>query len=164
MKRVLVHFVLVVFAFSTAYRLQAQHLFYNEIAAFKKQDSISQPPKGAILFVGSSSFRLWEGLDTAFPGHQVINRGFGGSTLPDVVYYAEDIIFSYQPRQIVIYAGDNDLATSDRVTAQVVFDRFSQLYKTIRSRMYRRSICFMSPSSPVPAGSVSCPAWKKPII
>ena len=144
MKRALVHLVLFVLSFPVAYRLQAQHLFYDEITAFKRQDSISQPPRGAILFVGSSSFRLWEGLDTAFPGHQVINRGFGGSTLPDLIYYAEDIIFPYQPRQIVIYAGDNDLAGSDSVTAQVVLDRFTQLYKAIRSRMPEVDLLYVS--------------------
>jgi lysophospholipase L1-like esterase len=145
MKRILVHLVLVVITFPLVYRVQAQqHAFYDEIAAFKKQDSIAAPPKGAILFVGSSSFRFWTDLAGSFPGYSVINRGFGGSSLPDVTYYAEDIIFPYQPRQIVIYCGDNDLASADTVSARVVFDRFTRLYHTIRAHMPAVDLLYVS--------------------
>src|SRR5882757_11127566 len=114
-------------------QLMAQDPFQGEIAAFKKQDSIQPPPKGAILFVGSSSFRKWVDVQAAFPAYPLINRGFGGSSFPDVIHYAGDIIFPYQPKQIVIYCGDNDLAAADTVTAQVVYSRFLQLYHLIRS-------------------------------
>ena len=108
--------------------LQAQPLaFLDEITAFKKSDSVNHPPKNVILFVGSSSFRMWKNIQQDFPGYTIINRGFGGSTLPDVMYYANDIIFPYMPRQIVIYVGENDLASSDTVTAQSVVNRFKSL-------------------------------------
>src|ERR1700761_1934486 len=84
--------------------------FWNEIAEFKHQDSVQRPPSGAILFVGSSSFRKWTNLQSYFPGYTIINRGFGGSTLPDVIRYANDIIFPYHPKEIVIYCGENDFA------------------------------------------------------
>src|SRR5580658_5491940 len=77
--------------------------FWNEISEFKHQDSLQRPPSGAILFVGSSSFRKWTNVQSYFPGHTIINRGFGGSTLPDVIRYAGEIIFPYHPKQIVIY-------------------------------------------------------------
>src|SRR6202012_1719283 len=109
--------------------------FWNEIAEFKKQDSLQHPPSGAILFVGSSSFRKWTNLQSYFPGYPVINRGFGGSTFPDVIRYAGEIIYPYHPKQVVIYCGDNDLAVSDSVTATVVFNRFVHLYDLIRSRL-----------------------------
>ncbi len=76
--------------------------FYDEIQAFKKQDSIKPPPQHAILFVGSSSFHFWTDVQDYFPGYPIINRGFGGSSLPDVIRYANDIIFPYHPKQIVI--------------------------------------------------------------
>ena len=85
--------------FSFMFSIQAQP-FAGEIAAFKKQDSISMPPKNAILFTGSSSFRLWKNIETYFPEHTIINRGFGGSTLPDMIRYVNDIIFPYEPKQI----------------------------------------------------------------
>src|SRR5579859_458301 len=118
--------------------------FRDEIAAFKHQDSIYPVKPGAILFVGSSSFRFWENLQSYFPEHKVINRGFGGSTLPDVIRYANDIIFPYRPGQIVIYCGDNDLAASDTVTAAMVYERFVQLYRAIRSRMKTVAIVYVS--------------------
>ncbi|TMI66282.1 MAG: G-D-S-L family lipolytic protein [Bacteroidetes bacterium] len=108
--------------------------FAKSIAAFKKQDSISFPPENAILFIGSSSFTLWEDVQNYFPGYTIINRGFGGSTLEDQIRYANDIIFPYKPKQIIIYCGENDLAFSDTVTAVMVFERFKHLYKMIREK------------------------------
>src|SRR6185437_6640968 len=59
--------------------------FWNEIADFKHRDSIHYPPAHAILFVGSSTFRKWINVQTDFPGYTIINRGFGGCTLEDVI-------------------------------------------------------------------------------
>jgi lysophospholipase L1-like esterase len=114
--------------------LPAKPPFWNEIQSFKKQDSFSFPQDSAILFIGSSSFTMWQDVQDYFPGYTIINRGFGGSTLLDQIRYANDIIFPYNPKQIVIYCGENDLASSDTVTAQMVFERFKQLYGMIREK------------------------------
>ena len=117
--------------------------FWNDIQNFKKQDSISSPPKNAILLIGSSSFTMWKDVQSYFPGYPIINRGFGGSTLSDQIRYANDIIFLYEPKQIVIYCGENDLASSDSVTAQMVFDRFKTLYQMIRG-ITKAPVAFIS--------------------
>src|SRR5690606_5852912 len=91
--------------------LQAQEKpFDAEIQAFLKQDSMEFPPQNAILFVGSSSIRMWKDIQNDFPDKPIINRGFGGSVLQDVILYAPQIIFPYKPRQVVIYVGENDFA------------------------------------------------------
>lgn len=118
--------------------------FWNEIVEFKKQDSLQHPRAGAILFVGSSSFRKWTNVQSYFPGYTIINRGFGGSTLADVIRYAGDIIFPYHPKQVVIYCGDNDLAVSDSVTATMVYNRFVHLYDLIRARLKNVDIVYVS--------------------
>ncbi|MEO5945471.1 MAG: GDSL-type esterase/lipase family protein, partial [Chitinophagaceae bacterium] len=118
--------------------------FANEIAAFKKLDSISTPPKNAILFVGSSSFRMWKDVQTAFPNHVIINRGFGGSALNDVIRYEQDIIFPYNPKQIIIYCGENDIAAADSVTAQLVLERVKVLFSDIRRELVDVPIIFVS--------------------
>ncbi|HEY4155484.1 MAG TPA: G-D-S-L family lipolytic protein, partial [Puia sp.] len=118
--------------------------FSDEIREFKKQDSIQSPPANAILFVGSSSFRKWQDVGKYFPGYTIINRGFGGSTLPDVIRYANEIIIPYHPKQVVIYCGDNDLAASDKVTADSVFERFKTLFEIIRSGLPGVSVLFVA--------------------
>jgi lysophospholipase L1-like esterase len=118
--------------------------FWDDIQAFKKKDSVSFPAKDAILFIGSSSFTKWQDVQNYFPSHTIINRGFGGSSLPDVIRYADDIIFPYQPKQIVIYCGENDLAGSDTVTAQLVFYRFKQLYNIIRAHYPNAKVSYIS--------------------
>jgi lysophospholipase L1-like esterase len=123
-----------IFLLFTFYFANAQP-FAEDIAAFKKKDSISFPPKNAILFVGSSSFTNWKDVQNYFPGYTIINRGFGGSSLPDVIRYSNDIIFPYHPKQIVIYCGENDLAGDSTVTGKMVFERFKQLFTDIRNRL-----------------------------
>ena len=95
--------------------------FINEIKAFRKADSITAPAKDAILLIGSSSFTNWKNVATYFPNHTIINRGFGGSSLPHMTLYAEDIIFKYNPKQIIIYCGENDLTGGPSITAYTVF-------------------------------------------
>ncbi len=118
--------------------------FYDDIQAFKKQDSSNFPPKHVILFVGSSSFTNWRDVQGYFPTYKIINRGFGGSELTDVIRYANEVIIPYQPKQVVIYCGENDLASSDTVTAQMVLKRFQQLFTLIRKNDPSVQIAFVS--------------------
>jgi len=118
--------------------------FKEEIVNFKKMDSLSFPGKHLILFAGSSSFRKWTHVQEAFSTHPIINRGFGGSTLPDLIYYANDILFPYDARQIVIYCGENDIAASDTVTAEIILLRVKQLFALIRTRQPKTEIDFVS--------------------
>ena len=130
---------------NTVQPLSAQQApFYNEIQQFKKQDSASFPPKDAILLVGSSSFRKWQDVQSYFPNHIIINRGFGGSVLPDVIRYADDIIIPYQPKQVLVYCGDNDLASSDTITPEIVTRRFKQLFYIIRGKLPSATITYVS--------------------
>jgi len=117
--------------------------FYDEIQAFKKQDSAHFPAKNSILFVGSSSFNFWKDMQDYFPGYPLINRGFGGSSLPDVIRYAPDIIYPYAPKQVVIYCGENDLVDVN-VTPQIVLDRFKTLFGMIRGQFKDLPIIFVS--------------------
>ncbi len=128
----------------TANAQQGHFPFGDEIQAFKSRDSIQPPPQHAILFVGSSSFRKWTEMQADFPGYTIINRGFGGSTLPDVIHYANNVIFPYHPKQIVIYCGDNDVASSDTITAEMVLHRFERLFYLIRKRLPGTDIAFVS--------------------
>ena len=118
--------------------------FWDDIQEFKKKDSVSFPPKDAILFVGSSSFTKWQDVQNYFPSYTIINRGFGGSSLPDLIRYADDVIVPYHPKQIVVYCGENDLAGSDTVTAQLVFYRFKQLYDIIRDHYPKVKVTYIS--------------------
>ena len=81
-----------------------------DIAAFAAADRAHPPPPHPVLFVGSSSIRMWSTLAEDFPGRAVVNRGFGGSRIPDATHYARRLVAPYHPRAIVLYAGDNDLA------------------------------------------------------
>ncbi len=137
-------FLISVFISVFTLKVFSQPPFYNEIRAFKIKDSLKPPPRNAILFVGSSSFRKWTNVQSYFPGYKIVNRGFGGSTLPDVIRYADDIIFPYNPKQIVIYCGENDFAADSTLPADSVFERFKTLFEMIREKMPTVPVDFIS--------------------
>jgi lysophospholipase L1-like esterase len=115
-----------------------------DIAQFRENDKLNPPPANAILFAGSSSFTLWKDVQDYFPGYTIINRGFGGSTLLDQIHYINEIVFPYNPAQIVIYCGENDFAASDTVTAEMVFDRFKKYFYMIREKLPDTRITYVS--------------------
>jgi lysophospholipase L1-like esterase len=112
----------------------------KDIAAFEKQDREKAPPKNPIVFVGSSSIRLWD-LSTSFPRLPAINRGFGGSHMADVVHFAPRIVLKYEPRLIVLYAGDNDIAAGK--TPQRVHADFQVFVKTVLEKLPKMRIVFI---------------------
>lgn len=138
-------FVLLLLFFASLLNAQQQKPpFWDEIQAFKRQDSVHKPVQHSILFIGSSSFTKWTDVSDYFPGYEIINRGFGGSTLLDQIRYVNDDVYPYRPRQIVIYCGENDLAASDTVTGEMVYKRFVTLFNMVRKRLPNVSIVFIS--------------------
>lgn len=122
----------------------AQYPFWQDIRNFKASDSISMPPQNAVLLIGSSTFTKWTDVQDYFPGHVMVNRAFGGSTLPDVLRYVDDIVFPYHPHQVIIYCGENDFAASDTVTAETVAKRVALLFQVIRRRLPDIDITYVS--------------------
>ncbi|MEO6681665.1 MAG: GDSL-type esterase/lipase family protein [Ginsengibacter sp.] len=116
--------------------------FWNEIQYFKKLDSAVMPPKGKILMIGSSSFTHWKDAGYYLPGYPLINRGFGGSSLPHLIKYFDDIVTPYKPRQVLIYCGENDLGPN--VTADTVVERFKTLFTMIRKQNKKAIITYVS--------------------
>lgn len=114
----------------------------KEIAAFEAADRTNPPPANAILFLGSSSIRLWKTLAEDFAGRPVINRGFGGSYVADSTAFVDRIVLPYRPRQIVFYAGDNDLA-GGKSPAQVETD-FQQFVSTVHRTLPQCGIAFIA--------------------
>jgi lysophospholipase L1-like esterase len=147
MKTVLVIIACVLFSCVQAQEVPKQPQappFYNDILAFKNQDVQQAPPANGILLVGSSSFTRWRDVQEYFPGYPIINRGFGGSRIPDVIRYSYDIILPYKPKQVLIYCGENDLASGDDITAEIVVQRFKTLFGIIRQNLPNTTIGFVS--------------------
>lgn len=141
MKKLL--FYISVLLFSLILNAQ-ENPFKNEIIAFLKQDSIQKPEDGMVLFIGSSSFRLWKDVKEDFKNPNILNRAFGGATLLDVIQYQEAVALQYKPKKIFIYCGENDVASSEKVTPKMVLKRFKTLYKSLRNHFPETPIFFVS--------------------
>lgn len=114
----------------------------KEIQAFENSDKTNFPPKNCILFIGSSSIRMWKDLQKDFPKLPVINRGFGGSQIEDSTYFADRIVFPYEPKLIIMYAGGNDINAGK--SAQRVVEDFKAFVSKVHSRLPAVKIGYIS--------------------
>lgn len=112
------------------------------IVDFEEADKVQMPEKGSIVFVGSSSIVGWKNLDKHFPDHKLVNRGFGGSQTDEVHYYAYRILYPYKPKQVVIYVGDNDLASGK--SADKVVNDLADFFGDIRYQLPKTKITFLA--------------------
>ena len=102
----------------------------KSIAAFEKQDLAQSPEKGGVVFVGSSSIRLWD-LEKSFPNSGYLNRGFGGSQIADANHFIEQLVLKHEPKIVVMYAGDNDIA------AKKTPQRVAKDFKTFAAKLHK---------------------------
>lgn len=114
----------------------------RDMAEFADIDRRQTPPKDPIVFAGSSTIRLWTGLRTDFAGHNVINRGFGGSRLDDLVYFSPQIVLPYKPKAIVVYSGENDIEAKESAES-TLFD-FKALVDFRDKHLPKTRIIFIS--------------------
>lgn len=129
--------------------------------AFADDDRRHAPASGGVLFVGSSSIRLWDGLEQAFvqPAHAVVlKRGFGGSRMADVAALADRLVLPYRPRLVVVYAGDNDLAEGR--TPRQVLESFDSLVGQVRQALPGTRIAYVS-IKPSPLRAALLPAVRE---
>ena len=111
--------------------------------AFAAADKLRQPQPDGVLFVGSSSIRYWAQMAQDFATTPVvINRGFGGSTMADCHHFVRQLVLQYQPRQVMVYAGDNDLAEG-RTPAQVL-ESFQGFVRAVRAELPHARIGYIS--------------------
>jgi lysophospholipase L1-like esterase len=120
----------------------------KEVAAYEEADRKNPPPKEGILFIGSSTIRLWKTLAEDYPNLKVINRGFGGTEITDSTHFADRLIFPHQPKQIFLRAGGNDIHNG-RTPSQVAAD-FASFVHVVHERLPRTEIIYIS-VSPAPS-------------
>jgi lysophospholipase L1-like esterase len=113
----------------------------KNIAAFEAEDKTNPPPKGALLFIGSSTIVRWK-MDRDYPEHKVINRGFGGSQIEDSAYYADRVVIPYAPRAVFLRAGGNDLNFGKSV--EQVFAEYKDFVSKVHSKLPDTDIYFIS--------------------
>lgn len=113
----------------------------KEIQGIETRVQAQAPAPGGVLFVGSSSIRLWA-VEKHFPGRGIINAGFGGSQIPDSTHFAKRLIFPWKPATVVLYAGDNDISAG-RTPEQVAAD-FIDFASTVHASLPGSRIVFLS--------------------
>jgi lysophospholipase L1-like esterase len=127
---------------ATAFAAEKANPFEKEILAFEASDKTNPPPKNAILFIGSSSIRMWKNVAKDLPDYRVINRGFGGSQISDSIHYADRIVFPYAPSTIVFYAGGNDI--NAKKSAETVANDFKTFVGKVHEKLPNTHIAYIS--------------------
>lgn len=116
----------------------------SSIRKFEAQDRVKPPASGLIVFVGSSSFTLWSTMEKDLAPLPLLNRGFGGAKIGDVVHYAERIVIPYRPRAIVLFAGTNDIAGPKTASPQQVYEGYLEFVRRVHSKLPEIPIYFVA--------------------
>jgi lysophospholipase L1-like esterase len=119
--------------------------FESDIRAYESEDSKKPPEPGCTVFVGSSTFRIWTSIENDFREFKAINRGFGGSTFPDVNHYVDRIVTKYKPARVVVYAGTNDIADLHH-SGEDIFHDFEEFVRKVQAKSPSAEIYFISMS------------------
>jgi len=117
--------------------------FAEEVNALeKKYDSLWDANKETIVFTGSSSIKYWKSLESKFPNHQIVNTGFGGSKASDLLLHTEALILNFQPKQVFIYEGDNDV--SAEIKTKEIIGTVNQIIAKIKAQNANTKIVLIS--------------------
>jgi len=114
----------------------------SAIRTFKQADRLHPPPQHAVLFAGSSSIRKWESLEQDFPFVPTIRRGFGGSQMADLLFYADSIVIPYDPAVVIVYEGDNDIAAGK--TPEQMFEDYKAFVQKVETELPDTRIGFIA--------------------
>lgn len=117
---------------SHAQQAESSERWEKTIRGFEEAITEGRTKPGGILFIGSSSIRMWD-LGKWFPKHDVVNHGFGGSEISDSIHFFDRIVSPVRPRMIVLYAGDNDVAKGK--SAEVVHRDFVTFSGQVKSKL-----------------------------
>ena len=131
--------------------------FQSEIDNFIDWDAKNSFPENAILFTGSSSIRMWKTHD-GFPEKVLINRGFGGAHISDMLHYFDQIVGKYRPSLIVFYCGDNDVDFGK--SAEQTFADFKLFFEQVEKLGSKTDLIYL-PAKPSPARWAKYPEMKK---
>lgn len=121
-----------------AFAQNEKHEFWDDIQNFKKRDSINTP----VLFLGSSSFTIWQDAGDYFPGTKITNRAFGASRIEHQIFYIQEVTLDYKPNKIVFYCGENDISAG--ASPAIVLDRFITWFRLTRKNLPNVEIIYVS--------------------
>ncbi len=113
----------------------------KEIAGIEAREKDRPAPKGGVLFIGSSSIRMWDSLERDFPGHQVVNHGFGGSQIEDSTHFAARLVFPCAPKVIFLRSGVNDIHAGK--TPERVFADYKAFVAAVHAKLPETRIVFL---------------------
>ncbi len=116
----------------------------KEVAAMEAADRPAPPPKGGVLFIGSSTIRMWKSLAQDYPEHRVINRGFGGSQIVDATHFAPRLVFPHEPCVIFLRSGGNDI-NAGKSPEQVCAD-YKDFVAAIHTKLPHTEIICIGPA------------------
>ncbi|GGH23787.1 hypothetical protein FAZ19_17025 [Sphingobacterium alkalisoli] len=111
-------------------KLTQRQKWEQKLERYARLDSLTPPPKDVNLFVGSSTIENWKTLSDDFPDQIVLNRGVSGTKTIDLYEFKDRLIDPYEPKQIFIYEGDNDIGLGWKTDA--IVDQFKQLVEEVR--------------------------------
>ena len=122
MKRIVLFCILLCHCFYLSAQYERATQWEEKIQELRDKNSKEGIQQGCVLFIGSSTFTRWGDTQKYFPNSVVVNRAFGGSMMCDQIYFFDEVVKPFNPRQVVIYEGDNDLNETETTPEQFMED------------------------------------------
>ena len=138
--RATVVFLGALLAASSAVAQQPADRWEKYVAAFEDADRSAPPPQGEVVFVGSSTIHRWD-VASYFPDLKIVNRGIDGTELADAVKYVDRLVLRYEPRLVVVYAGDNDIG-GGKLSEQIAVD-FERFVRAVHAKLPQTRILYI---------------------
>jgi len=136
--------IISVFSFIVNVNSQDEEKWRKDVENITTRDTVYfEDIEGTLILTGSSSARLWKNSSRVFPDHTVLNNGFGGSQMHELLYFLEDLVLKYKPTKVLIYEGDNDISAGK--TSAEIMTTTKEVVHTLKNEIPQVEIYFISP-------------------
>ena len=117
--------------------LQAQNIqidrYEETIKSFEEENKKLPLSQERVVLWGSSSFTNWKNFHAHLAPYNVINRGFGGSTAAEAIYYFDRVVVPLKPKIIFYYEGDNDIPAGFSVDS--IFVNYRKMVAMVKKKL-----------------------------
>ena len=116
----------------------------SDIAALEALDKKERHPQDSILFVGSSSIRLWKTIDEDMAPYHPIRRGYGGAKYSDLKVYAKRLVHPHRFRAMAIFVANDVSGKSTDRTPEAIGADVESIIRDVRSKFADTPIFFIA--------------------
>ena len=92
----------------------------DEIKKLEVLDKKETYSNQAVLFIGSSSIRLWKSIEEDLDTYEPIKRGYGGAHYYDIIHFTNRLVSPHKVKAIAIFVANDITGKENGINNQTV--------------------------------------------